>query len=660
MKIHTVTLELLRHGPAHNQLLSPLTPYLALCGNHGATTVQLPLEHADYLNRLDGLRYRAETVPRGIALREATRDVSRIFASIPALAAELSDATTEVIHLRLVLSASELAALPFELSEAPPGTPFEGQPLFLQSIQPVVMTRAGRRTSPAPIQWPRRPRILFVFASPPGLPPVPVDAHLLALRQALDPWIGWSSQEKDVQSELAKHLTVLPEASVESLHRVCEEASRNTSTQGAYTHVHILAHGVERPAPGTGEPRHYLAFHGRNGDRIDPIDGRRLEDALRPLSASGRELAVLTIASCDSGNVGSVIAPGAGVAHELHEAGVPLVVASQFPLTYAGSAIMVESLYKELLEGTDPRLAIRSLRRRLHAECPMAHDWASIVAYAALPPDIDVQLLDVRLQRTRKAGDVAIARVRRAIERFQEQPSLENKMAMTTQRDALDRAISTMEDIAIEAPNLAVKAYSWLGSMAVRWAEVLHHVLHHRISDRLEQAGDGDGYDRVRLSTTTELEALRIAQDFYDRTFRLDMSLEWALVQVIALRWLIEQEIVLADWQAAVWISKQHVGSGSPARVVSALGSLAELALLAAILSEGEERRFAGKPGEDSKTQLKELLARTGVRSFQAFSARRQMRRYATWWGDSTLQEIATPLEHWLAEQGVLPLWYER
>jgi len=37
--MRTLTLELLRHGPAHNQLLSPLTPYLALCENHPAVTL---------------------------------------------------------------------------------------------------------------------------------------------------------------------------------------------------------------------------------------------------------------------------------------------------------------------------------------------------------------------------------------------------------------------------------------------------------------------------------------------------------------------------------------------------------------------------------------------------------------------------------------------
>ena len=39
VEIQNVKLELLRPGPAHNQLLSPLTPYLALCGADGPVTV---------------------------------------------------------------------------------------------------------------------------------------------------------------------------------------------------------------------------------------------------------------------------------------------------------------------------------------------------------------------------------------------------------------------------------------------------------------------------------------------------------------------------------------------------------------------------------------------------------------------------------------------
>src|SRR5262249_10460227 len=47
MDIRTVTVELLRAGPRHNQLVSPLTQYLGVCGNAAAGRVSLPYEHGD-------------------------------------------------------------------------------------------------------------------------------------------------------------------------------------------------------------------------------------------------------------------------------------------------------------------------------------------------------------------------------------------------------------------------------------------------------------------------------------------------------------------------------------------------------------------------------------------------------------------------------------
>ena len=75
--MRTITLELLRHGPAHNQLLSPLTPYLALCENHGAVTLHMPFEHSQFMHRLDALGYkltaiRCSTGTTDVATRTAT------------------------------------------------------------------------------------------------------------------------------------------------------------------------------------------------------------------------------------------------------------------------------------------------------------------------------------------------------------------------------------------------------------------------------------------------------------------------------------------------------------------------------------------------------------------------------------------------------------
>ena len=44
--------------------------------------------------------------------------------------------------------------------------------------------------------------------------------------------------------------------------------------------------------------------------------------------------------------------PTASVAHDLHDQGIPLVVASQFPLSIEGSVPFVERFYRDSFEGS--------------------------------------------------------------------------------------------------------------------------------------------------------------------------------------------------------------------------------------------------------------------------------------------------------------------
>jgi hypothetical protein len=438
--MRTITLELVRHGPAHNQLLSPLTQYLALCENHPAVTLQLPLEHNQMLYRLSALAYRMGKEPREFQLRDTAQMLGELLARIPGLTADMnrrdrgstdgtgltadmnrSDrASTDgtrpdadgdgATHLRLVLSASELALLPFELALAPVGFPGAGQPLLLQSLRPVTITRETRRVHEEQVVWPDRTRVLFVVASPPELPVPPAAAHLLALRRMLEPWIGTRNRAAEDATgatrddRLARHLTVLTDASLEAIETACSE--------GSYTHVHILAHGAEYTEG--YDTRFGLLLHDSAHPMGPPdrVSGERLATALRTsrTGASGQlaRPAVVTLASCYGGSVGSVTGVGASIAHALHADGIPLVIASQFPLSFGGSVRMVEILYEGLLSGEDPRRLLIDLRRSLHTQFPDTHDWASVTAYSSLPPNFDRQLAFVQIQRARRSIDVAL------------------------------------------------------------------------------------------------------------------------------------------------------------------------------------------------------------------------------------------------------------
>jgi hypothetical protein len=144
----------------------------------------------------------------------------------------------------------------------------------------------------------------------------------------------------------------------------------------------------------------------------DRVNGERLATALRTSrkGASGQlaRPAVVTLASCYNGSVGSVTGVGASIAHALHADGIPMVIASQFPLSFGGSVRMVEILYEGLLSGEDPRRLLIDLRRSLHTQFPDTHDWASVTAYSSLPPNFDRQLAFVQIQRARRSIDVAM------------------------------------------------------------------------------------------------------------------------------------------------------------------------------------------------------------------------------------------------------------
>src|SRR5262249_25667852 len=128
MDIRTVTVELSRAGPRHNQQVSPLTPYLGACGFAPMGQVSLPYEHGDLEMRLQELQYRVtnqdDRKHRSELLDRTGREVAQILSAIPGVPGALNpedEPPGTLTHLRIVLSASELAMLPFEASKVPTG-----------------------------------------------------------------------------------------------------------------------------------------------------------------------------------------------------------------------------------------------------------------------------------------------------------------------------------------------------------------------------------------------------------------------------------------------------------------------------------------------------------------------------------------------------------
>ena len=411
-----ITLELLRGGPPHNQLVSPITEYLALCGDAAPHSLRLPFEHGELTSRLQFLRYGLQTASseslRQVEMERLSRELGYVFGSIPAFAAEISSVELPrnggVVHCRLVLAGNELGLVPWEIVQVPTGLPGAGLHLLLQPRVPVSMTREVRGASRRQIRWDRRPRILFVATHESDFPPNTIEAHLLALRRAFEPW-AYPDSSTSVAWPVARYdIDVIECVSVESLRARCLAHD--------YTHVHILAHGA--PVTERDESRFGLRLHhpDRPSERVIAT-GDQLAQALLP-SRSRRgasDPTLVSLATCDSANQAEVINPGGSVAHQLHRMGVPWVIASQFPLTVVGSVMLVEDLYSELLQGTDPRIALHRVRQHLATRFGDRHDWATLVTYASFPSDFDVQVDAFRTRSMDARRNFAFALVDRLV-----------------------------------------------------------------------------------------------------------------------------------------------------------------------------------------------------------------------------------------------------
>ena len=409
--IRTITVEFLRKGPPHNQLLSPLTEYLGICGDAGAGAVSIPYEQAAYNAVLDELRYvdfdEQDQAPRQRALRTLGRDIGEILGAVPGFSGLLSENgyCEPLLNLRIVASASELARLPFELAKMPSGSGRSTNDwLALQSAIPVCITRRSRMVQTHNATWRQdpRPRVLYIIGLDIG--EELARRHREALMDALAPWdtirVDGEVYSEHCLVEMGPFRGAQP--TVEAIRKELESG---------YSYVHILAHGAESQnaealtyglyLPGA-EPSSGGSRAGSGVELSDVLTGDRFASMLSSIPRDARPSVVFT-ATCDSGNQGNVLVPGSNFAQAVHEAGVPLVIASQFPLTTDGSVTLTRALYEDFFWGGEPLPTLMRARAKLYADYGDTHDWASVVVYDGMPDDLRIQALACRYERAKRA-----------------------------------------------------------------------------------------------------------------------------------------------------------------------------------------------------------------------------------------------------------------
>jgi hypothetical protein len=575
--------EILRFGRSAGSNLRE--QYLVTHGGDRMRTYDVELTPEEFLDWQDVQRYVVrdpESIPS--QLRET---VARTVSGMLGM-----DAASLPRQIDLVLSAKELAALPFELAHAS-----DGRPLLVEREAPVVLTRRVRgEFQEHPAAWPAKPRVLLV-ASAPGST-IPLQAHIDALHEALRPWVAPLEGVPDLVPDPRNVLHVLEDATLEEIAATCSEGP-------PYTHVHVLAHGIEvRP-----QPRQEFGLQlNAPGGGAAAVSG---PDFAAALCSGDAVPSVVTLTACDSANVGNTVVSSASVAHAVHAAGIPVVVGSQFPLTFDGSALAAREFYGSLCAGDDVRDALHRARCALYATREQTlNDWGSLAAYVRLPEGYAEQRGAVRLA-------AALASLETANEYADHVVTVgADATAYGTVAQRLQERIDQLIEWAEDAERHGQRGVldetrGLVASAHKRLAEVLFR--------RSLLGDDRDGW-RARSR-----DSLRAAAEWYGRAYSDNMSAHWSAVQALSLEAVLDGEIKDPwRWPAAVMAARTEAAKPDE---VWAWGSLAELYLLAPL---------AGQPQQQDRAAdaLKELTDRAHARgnAFAIASSLRQFRRYDDWW----------------------------
>jgi hypothetical protein len=583
-------IEFHRFGSLGTGLLRKGDRYLIAAADRPVREYVMDIDFVEFMDMMQSLRYPpgGSKTAAGTALQQAsdlaTGALNEQITAIPKEGAPL--------QLDLVVNAAEVASLPFEMMRYADGSPVLGQ-----RARPVELARRVREQGLAEsaTKWPAKPRVLFAWAQPfslGGAGQVPWEEHRDALRKALDPWIPLKTG-----ADASEALTVLENASAEGIRECCETAA----TKGVpFTHVHILAHGY--PIGKGWKQRFGIALHDAALEtQVDATTPERLSEALAPLRGNP---VVVTLATCDSGNVSNSVIPEKSIAHELHASGLPVVVASQLPMTKPGSTVLVKHFYGALFGGQDVRLALHEARCALF-ECTEAeHDWGSVVAYVRLPEGYENQLLNARLAQALDS----LKAIQNHVDRL---PAGTDPAVYERLINLLEERRGTLEGFMNDEDykgrqELKDENLGLLGSAEKRMAELRFRM----------------GADAAVIQA-----GLERACAWYRRAYRGNISHHWTGTQFLSLEAALNGQIAdEAFWFSCLLAAQLDAEKDGE---VWAFGSLAELYLLAQAAGEGERLDDAANAVEEMKRRV---MASEKKDPFPLESTRQQLLRYVEWW----------------------------
>lgn len=584
--MQSILIEYLRFDDLSTGVLMPEKSYLRLKASEPVGSVTITIGHKELLQKLYDLRYEGD-----FSQEEKKKKIIELSKLIKSFMADFSSDEEGPVQIDLVLNPSELGLLPFELLLDDQDVPW-----FTKENKEVILTRRIRQKFIAKEEkWPIIPKVLFVYSNPTygSFREVPWKEHKGFLKWALRSWITEDMEQSD-ENEV---LTIIHNASLLDLKNKLSEADQSGKP---FTHIHILAHGTEIIEPFDREFGVALSNEDQKPTKVEEFVTIFDDLKIKPFT--------VTYCICDSGNFISPISGEKNIVHSTHKRGVPIVIGSQLPLSFAGAKVIVRDFYDSLLGGEDVRRAIHKTRCNLYSSLKDTHDWMSMVAYVRLPEGYTDYLLENNIKREL----AALKTIRSNADRL-----IENQSGTIDDYDTLINDLnSRIKVLSVQIENddgndsqLSLEMVGLMGSACKRLAEIYFYKSKLSDASSLETQADQRKY-------------LEESMKWYKKASLSNLSHHWSLVQFISLHFVLTGE-VLGKFINAAEIAIEYAIKDNP-KEVWAYGSHLELGLL---MNQPEDKLL------ETVNKLVDQVNKTEAsEKFPLRSMHLQLMRYKEWW----------------------------
>jgi hypothetical protein len=528
------------------------------------------------------LRYKSD-----ISAEEKWKIIVEISDVIKTFFINLKDFDYKNCQIDLVLSASELGLLPFELLLDDKQVPW-----FADASKNIAITRRVRLDQmEKSFAWPFTPRVLFVYAHG-GFQEVPFERHQRAFNFALDKWGGIGNK---------KIFQMMEEPTFEA---VCAELSAKDKPGIQYTHIHFLAHGAKIEDEDFG-----IEYGIKFGKGDSPTtNSLAIKDLFESLTVKPF---LVNYMICDGANFSNPIKADKNPVQVTHKAGVPMVLGSQYPLSMDGSVRITNKLYAALFNGNDIREILTEIRADLFKKREEHHDWISLVSYIRLPEGYKDYLykvvLSLEMQNLKSAKGKADALLLK--NEVTDDDVIEVITSLKNSIAALEKKLKVIKSDP-RYQNETLENLGLLGSAFKRLAE-LYFIM--RQLKKIE-------------TTEDEKKALSQSLEYYKKASDTNLSHHWSLVQYISLDIVLNKQLSDEDyWFTARKATKQAIAENE--HDVWAYGSLLELLFLDPS-SMNQNQPLIDK----ALTDLENACYKAKEGTYALETTWCQLNRYKTWW----------------------------